>query len=60
MPNNLKKISDKEFAFKIKEVSLYKSVKEIIYKLWFHFLPYENWISAVNWEKNNIIKNNEF
>ena len=60
MPNNLKKISDKEFAFKIKEVSLYKSVKEIIYKLWFHFLPYENWISAVNWEKNNIIKNNKF
>ena len=54
IPNNLIRISDNELSFKRREVSIYKSVKKDIHRVWFHFLQYENWISAVNWEKNNI------
>ena len=52
VPKNLKRISDKDFEYKKKEVELYNSVKEVIYKLWFHMLPYENWILASKWKKN--------
>ena len=51
VPKNLKRISDKDFEYKKKEVELYNSVKEVIYKLWFHMLPYENWILASKWKK---------
>ena len=55
---NLVRISDKEFSYKKREVSIYKSVKKTIHQVWFHFLPYENWISAVNFKKSHIKKNN--
>ena len=46
IPTDLPKISYKELEYKIKEVNIYKSVKNIIYKYWFHMLPYENLILA--------------
>jgi len=46
MPTNLSRINDRDFDIKKKEVEIYKSVKYLIYKLWYHFLPYENWILA--------------
>jgi len=51
IPKNLPKINDTELESKIKEVEIYKSVKHIVYVLWFHMLPYENWISALKWKK---------
>lgn len=50
IPKNLKRISNRELEYKKKEVSIYKSVKKIIYKLWYHMLPYENWILASEWK----------
>ena len=38
IPKNLTRITAKELEFKIKEVSLYKSVNSIIKRLWFHML----------------------
>jgi hypothetical protein len=46
----LKRITDKELDYKIKEVEIYKSAKEAIYKNWFHMLPYENFILATKWK----------
>ena len=51
IPKYLPRINDNDLKYKIKEVLIYKSVKKIIYKLWFHMLPYENWIQASNWKK---------
>ena len=51
IPKNLSRISDKELDFKIKEINIYKSVINNIYKLWFHILPYENWILASKWKE---------
>ena len=51
IPKNLSRISDKELDFKIKEINIYKSVINNIYKLWFHMLPYENWILASKWKE---------
>ena len=49
MPKYLPRISDKELQYKIKEVSLYKSVNKIIHKLWYHMLPFEKLIQASKW-----------
>ena len=51
IPNYLPRISDDELKYKIKEVSLYKTKRNLIYKLWFHMLPFENLISASKWTK---------
>ena len=50
MPKSLPRISDKELEYKIKEVSIYKSVNKYIYKLWYHMLPFEKLIPASNLE----------
>jgi len=52
IPSYLSKITDKELEYKKKEVDIYKSVKKTIYQLWFHMLPYENWILASNWKES--------
>ena len=46
IPHYLQRINNKELELKTKEVQIYKSVRDTIYKLWFHMLPYENWVSA--------------
>ena len=46
IPNYLPRINDSELEYKRKEVEIYKSVKYIIYQLWFHMLPFENLILA--------------
>ena len=51
IPKYLPKISEKDLKIKKKEVFLYKSVRKDIYKLWFHMIPYENWILASKWKK---------
>ena len=51
IPKYLKRISLDELEYKKKEVSIYKSVKKIIFKLWYHMLPYENWVLASEWKK---------
>lgn len=48
---NLPRISEKELKYKKREVSIYKSVKKTIYRIWFHSLPYENWIPAIKWKE---------
>ena len=53
IPHYLHRINNKELELKTKEVQIYKSVKDTIYKLWFHMLPYENWISASKWSELN-------
>lgn len=53
MPRNLVRISDKELSYKKREVSIYKSVRKTIHQIWFHFLSYENWISAINLENGH-------
>ena len=50
LPKHLPRISDEELSFKKKEVNIYQSVIKDIYKLWYHFLPYENWILASKWK----------
>lgn len=50
IPKTLNRISDEDLEHKIKEVSIYKSVKKTIYKLWYHMLPFENWILATKFE----------
>ena len=50
IPKYLPRISDDDLKIKIKEVFIYKSVRKIIYRTWFHMLPYENWILASNWK----------
>ena len=54
MPNNLNKINKKDLLYKRREISIYKSVKKDIKREWFHFIQFENWISAIDLEKNNI------
>ena len=49
IPKDLPRISKKELKIKMQEISLYKSVKKDINKLWFHMIPYENWILASKW-----------
>ena len=46
MPKKLSRINDTELEFKKKEVEIYKSVKNAINLIWYHMLPYENWIKA--------------
>ena len=53
IPKNLPKIDDKELEYKKKEISLYKSVINVVSKAFVHMLPYENWILASKW-KNKI------
>ena len=48
IPNYLPRINDSELEYKRKEVEIYKSVKHTIYQLWFHMLPFENFIPASN------------
>ena len=50
LPKYLPRISDKELSYKIKEINIYQSVIKNIYKLWYHMLPYENWILASKWK----------
>lgn len=50
IPKYLQRINDRDLEIKKKEVEIYKSVKRTIYKLWYHMLPYENWILASNWK----------
>lgn len=52
IPKNLNRISEKYLTYKKREVSIYKSVKKTIYKIWFHFLPFENFILASKWKNN--------
>ena len=54
IPKNLLRISDKELEYKKHMVELYISKKEIIYKLWYHMLPYENLILATKWRDPEI------
>ena len=51
IPKDLSRISNKELRSKLQEISFYKSVKKEINKLWFHMIPYENWILASNWRQ---------
>lgn len=51
LPKYLPRISDKELSYKKKEINLYQSVIKIVYRLWYHMLPYENWILASKWKK---------
>ena len=51
IPKYFPRISDEELSYKKKEINIYKSVIKIIYKLWYHMLPYENWILASKWKK---------
>lgn len=53
IPKYLPRISDEELSYKIKEINIYQSVIKNIYKLWYHMLPYENWILASKWKKLN-------
>ena len=46
IPKYLPRISEEEFKIKKKEVFIYKNVRKVIYRLWFHMLQYENWILA--------------
>ena len=46
IPKNLLRMNNNSFELKKKEVEIYKSVKNIIYRLWYHMLPYENWVKA--------------
>ena len=48
IPKNLKRINDNELAYKLKEIAIYQSVKDMINKYWFHMIPYENLLSATN------------
>ena len=58
MPKYLIKMSDKDLERKKTLVEIYKSVKSNIHKIWYHMLPYENWILASNWKNSlNNIKN---
>ena len=50
IPNYLPRINDIELEYKRKEVEIYESVKHIIYQLWFHMLPFENFIPASKWK----------
>ena len=51
LPKYLPRISDEELFYKKKEINIYQSVINNIYKLWYHMLPYENWILASKWKK---------
>ena len=53
LPKNLTRISDEELSYKKKEINIYQSVIKTVYKLWYHMLPYENWILASKWKKKN-------
>lgn len=60
IPKHLKRISYNELEIKKREVSIYKSVRRIITKLFSHFFPYENWIPAKKWERINLCQNSTF
>ena len=49
IPQNLTRISNKELDIKKKEINIYQSVINNIYELWYHMLPYENWVLASKW-----------
>ena len=51
IPKNLTRISKEEYNIKKKEINIYKSVINNIHKLWYHMLPYENWILASKWKE---------
>jgi LmbE family N-acetylglucosaminyl deacetylase len=51
IPQNLTRITKEEYNIKKKEIAIYKSVISIIHKLWYHMLPYENWILASQWKE---------
>ena len=51
IPKNLTRIKNKELKYKKREVSIYKSEKKTIYRAFFHFLQYENWIPASKYTK---------
>jgi len=51
IPKYLPRISDEELSYKKKEINIYRSVIKTIHRLWYHFLPYENWIKASKWKK---------
>ena len=53
LPKYLPRISDEELSYKKKEINIYQSVIKDIYKLWYHMLPYENWILASKWKNYN-------
>ena len=53
LPKYLPRISDEELSYKKQEVNIYQSVIKNIYNLWYHMLPYENWILASKWKKLN-------
>ena len=46
IPKNLRIINKKDLEVKLKEVEIYQSQKDAIYKYWSHFLAYENFILA--------------
>ena len=50
IPKDLPRINDEKLEYKRQEIEIYNSVKKIIYKLWYHMLPYENWILASKWK----------
>ena len=49
IPKNLTRITKEDYNIKKKEIEIYKSVINNIYKLWYHMLPFENWILASKW-----------
>ena len=51
IPNNLPRINDEELEYKKKEIKIYKSVISVINNLFWHMLPYENWILASKWKE---------
>jgi len=51
VPKNLARISNEELYYKRKEIKIYKSQLKCIYALWYHMIPYENWILASKWKK---------
>ena len=53
LPKDLPRISDEELSYKEKEINIYQSVIKTISKLWYHMLPYENWILASKWKNQN-------
>jgi LmbE family N-acetylglucosaminyl deacetylase len=51
IPKYLTRISNELLIYKKKEISIYQSVINNIYKFWYHMLPYENWILASKWKE---------
>ena len=51
IPKYLPRISNELLIYKKKEINIYQSVINNIYKFWYHMLPYENWILASKWKE---------